>query len=54
MGTQYRCENCGLVMDRDDNSAVNIYERFLARLRATHSPECGVLRDERSNEDICR
>ena len=28
----YRCENCGLVMDRDDNSAVNIYERFLARL----------------------
>ena len=28
----YRCENCGLVMDRDDNSAVNIYERFLAQL----------------------
>ena len=28
----YRCENCGLVMDRDDNSAVNIYERFLAGL----------------------
>ena len=28
----YRCENCGLVMDRDDNSAVNIYQRFLARL----------------------
>ncbi len=27
----YRCENCGLVMDRDDNSAVNIYQRFLAR-----------------------
>ncbi len=27
----YRCANCGLVMDRDDNSAVNIYERFLAR-----------------------
>jgi putative transposase len=27
----YRCENCGLVMDRDDNSAVNIYERLLAR-----------------------
>jgi putative transposase len=26
----YRCENCGLVMDRDDNSAVNIYQRFLA------------------------
>ena len=28
----YRCENCGMVMDRDGNSAVNIYERFLARL----------------------
>lgn len=28
----YRCANCGLVMDRDENSAVNIYERFLARL----------------------
>src|SRR5215831_2784649 len=28
----YRCEHCGLVMDRDENSAVNIRERFLARL----------------------
>ncbi len=30
----YRCsnENCGLVMDRDENSAVNIYQRFLAWL----------------------
>jgi putative transposase len=30
----YRCENenCGLVMDRDENSAVNIYQRFVARL----------------------
>jgi len=30
----YRCanENCALVMDRDENSAVNIYERFVARL----------------------
>ena len=27
----YRCENCGLVMDRDENSAINIYQRFLAR-----------------------
>src|SRR6266566_1936970 len=26
----YRCKNCGLVMDRDENSAINIYERFLA------------------------
>ncbi len=30
----YRCsnENCDLVMDRDENSAVNIYQRFLVRL----------------------
>jgi IS605 OrfB family transposase len=26
----YRCKNCGLVMDRDENSAVNIYQRFVA------------------------
>ncbi len=28
----YGCAECGLVMDRDDNSAVNILKRFLARL----------------------
>src|SRR6266852_5577465 len=28
----YRCENCGLVMDRDENSAHNILISFLARL----------------------
>jgi IS605 OrfB family transposase len=33
----YRCENCGLVMDRDENSAINIYERFLAR-PGPHTP----------------
>jgi putative transposase len=33
----YRCENCGLVMDRDENSAINIYQRFLAWLRP-HTP----------------
>jgi putative transposase len=33
----YRCGTCGLVMDRDENSALNILRRFLARLgpRAT-------------------
>ncbi len=33
----YRCANCGLVMDRDENSAVNIYQRFLAR-PGPHTP----------------
>src|ERR1051326_479388 len=33
----YRCENCGLVMDRDENSAVNQLRRFLARL-GPHTP----------------
>jgi putative transposase len=28
----YRCTNCGLVMDRGENSAVNIYQRFVAGL----------------------
>ncbi len=28
----YRCTNCGLIIDRDDNSALNILMRFLARL----------------------
>jgi len=27
----YRCKECGLIMDRDENSAVNILMRFLAR-----------------------
>jgi putative transposase len=29
---KYRCGNCSLEMDRDENSAVNIRERFFARL----------------------
>lgn len=33
----YRCENCGLIMDRDENSAQNILVRFFARL-APHTP----------------
>jgi putative transposase len=40
----YCCGECGLVMDRDDNSAVNILMRFLAG-QPPHAPlvECGVL-----------
>src|SRR5215472_15541878 len=34
----YRCLHCGLVMDRDENSAVNLRERFAFPARATHSP----------------
>ena len=30
------CGTCGLAMDRDENSAVHLRERFLARLVATH------------------
>lgn len=40
----YRCPECGLVMDRDENSALNIFERFLARLGPyTLSQACDVL-----------
>jgi putative transposase len=28
----YRCTKCGLVMDRDENSAVNIRDRYITRL----------------------
>jgi len=34
----YSCEECGLIMDRDDNSAVNILMRFLAR-RGPHADD---------------
>jgi putative transposase len=32
----YRCGTCGLVLDRDENSAINILRRFLAR-RGPHT-----------------
>ena len=49
----YRCENCGLVMDRDDNSAVNILTRFLAR-RGPHTSlgECGVLSEDQNGVEV--
>ena len=42
----YCCTNCGLVMDRDENSAHNILTRFLAgQPPYTQSLECDVLQD---------
>src|SRR6266849_4884408 len=48
----YRCRNCGLVMDRDENSAVNILTRFLAQ-RGPHTPmECGVLHEDQNGVEV--
>ncbi len=42
----YCCVECGLVMNRDENSAHNILTRFLARLEPyTLEQECDVLQD---------
>ncbi|EFH80248.1 RNA-guided endonuclease InsQ/TnpB family protein [Ktedonobacter racemifer] len=48
----YQCAECGLSMDRDDNSAVNILMRFLAR-RGPHTrqAECDVLQATQSGVD---
>jgi putative transposase len=47
----YRCGICGLVMDRDVNSAINIRERFLARLGPyTGQPvRCAAPQTQQSN-----
>jgi putative transposase len=42
----YRCGNCGLEMDRDENSAVNIRGRFLARLGPHTSDEVRCIAGE--------
>ena len=42
----YRCPKCGMVMDRDENSAINILVRYLARLEPHTHNECGVLQDD--------
>jgi len=41
----YHCDTCGLIMDRDENSAVNILHRYLARLEPHTQSERGVLHD---------
>ena len=44
----YCCVECGLVMERDDNSALNILKRFLAGLPPyTLAKGCDVLQDTR-------
>ncbi|GHO48396.1 RNA-guided endonuclease InsQ/TnpB family protein [Ktedonospora formicarum] len=48
----YACVECGLVMDRDDNSARNILTRFLARLGPHTQPECGVLHTIQSSGGV--
>ncbi|HZS75923.1 MAG TPA: transposase [Ktedonobacteraceae bacterium] len=52
----YRCRECGLVMDRDDNSAVNILMRFLARLWATQGADlpavCGRVHRNRTGGQV--
>jgi putative transposase len=47
----YRCGTCGLVMDRDENSAINIQQRFLARLGPHTDPSvrCAAPQTQQSN-----
>lgn len=49
----YGCMNCGLVMDRDENSAVNILTRFLARRGPyTSSEACDVLHRDQNGVEV--
>jgi putative transposase len=45
----YCCTKCGLVMDRDENSAVSILTRYLARLGPHTKDSCGVLHADQNN-----
>jgi putative transposase len=47
----YKCPNCGLVMDRDENSAVNILTRYLAR-PGPHTERCGVLHVSQTSVEV--
>lgn len=42
----YCCTKCELVMDRDENSAINLLTRFLARLGPHTQVECSVLQED--------
>ena len=48
----YCCTNCGLVIDRDLNSAINILTRYIAR-RGPHTSfgTCGLLQEGRNSVD---
>ena len=58
----YRCTECGLVMDRDENSAVNIRDRYFIGLaailqwyiarRGPHTMECGVLHADQDSVEV--
>ena len=58
----YRCPKCGLVMDRDENSACNIRDRYLTRLTVfvawylarlgPHTERCGVLQVSQSSVEV--
>src|SRR5262249_38955783 len=60
----YCCTECGLVLDRDENSAINIRDRYFIGLAAilgwyvarrgphTLMAECGVLQDEQREVGI--
>jgi len=48
----YCCVKCGLVMDRDENSAINILMRFLAR-RGPYTPSgCDVLQAHQNSVEV--
>lgn len=48
----YCCRECGLVMDRDENSAHNILMRFLAR-RGPYIPSgCDVLQESQNSVEV--
>lgn len=51
----YHCGYCGLVMDRDLNSAINILTRYVAR-RGPHTSfgACGVLHADQNGVEVTR
>lgn len=48
----YCCTECGLVMDRDENSAVNILTRYFARLGPYTQIECDVLHADQNSVEV--